>query len=452
MRDNNLTKKGWPVRKLVIIADDLTGANATGVLLARQGYRTTTFLRLEAYSEERFQDYSVIAINTDSRAIASDEAYRRVAMTARAFAQSDVALFSKRIDSTMRGNVGAEIDAVLDSLGPDQIAIVVAAFPKSGRVTVGGYLMVNSIPLERTDVARDPKTPVRQSVVPDLIAAQSKYPVAQVGLQVVLQGVGAIANAVLKLQQQGRRVIVIDATTNNDLDAIAEAVQQSGIKAVAVDPGPFTEALAKRLLPRPNLQHGQKVLMVVGSVTPLTRQQVRDAEHHYRPCLVSVDAEVLIDEATLATESKRVADELLAQIEKNEVLGIRTVKDDNDILDLKVMARKHDLDEDEAAERIAAGLALVAKQVIERSAGAIGALYTSGGDVTVAVCRELGAEAIEVKDEVLPLAAYGRLVGGPWGNMPIITKGGLVGGPDAATQSIGYLLTKVSTELVPVGK
>ncbi|MGE5653813.1 MAG: four-carbon acid sugar kinase family protein, partial [Bacillota bacterium] len=97
------------MRKLVIIADDLTGANATGVLLARQGYRTTTFLRLEAYSEARHHQYSVIAINTDSRAIPSEEAYRRVANTTKAFIGSDVALFSKRIDSTMRGNIGAEI-------------------------------------------------------------------------------------------------------------------------------------------------------------------------------------------------------------------------------------------------------------------------------------------------------------------------------------------------------
>ncbi len=440
------------MRKLIIIADDLTGANATGVLLARQGYRTTTFLHLAAFSEERHQAYSVVAINTDSRAIAPDEAYRRVATTTQAFANSDVALFSKRIDSTMRGNVGAEIDAVLDTLGPDYLAIVVAAFPNSGRVTVGGYLMVNSIPLERTDVARDPKTPVEQSVVPELIAGQSKYPVGQIGLRVVLKGASAIAAAILELRTQGKRVMVVDATTNDDLGRIAVAVKQAGVKAVAVDPGPFTEALTKLVLPSPNLQHGQKVLMVVGSVTPLTRQQLRDADHHYHPWFVTVDAEVLIDETTLNSEAQRVADEILTKIDEYEVLCIRTVRDDSDIIDLKAMARKHNLDEDGAAERIAAGLARVAKQVIVRSAGAIGALYTSGGDVTVAVCRELGAEAIEVKDEVLPLAAYGRILGGKWANTPIITKGGLVGGPDAATQSIKYLLTKVSTELVPVEK
>lgn len=438
------------MNKVVIIADDLTGANATGVLLARKGYRTGTFLRLEALTREQYEDYEVISINTDSRAIPAAEAYQRVFNTAQTMAALGVSLFSKRIDSTLRGNLGAEIDAVLDVLEADTMAVVVAAFPNSGRVTIGDYLMVNSVPLEKTDAARDPKTPVNMSVVSRLVAQQSKHQVGHLGLGTVLQGAEAIQADLLQHYQAGNRIVVVDAATQDDLDAIARGVYQAGIKVVAVDPGPFTEALAQYFLPEPKRYPSQKVLMVVGSVTPLTRQQLKEVELHFDTFFAYADARALIDPQTVETEINRVTGALVEKINQHHVLGIRTIKEEGDILDLSGIASQQGITEDEVAQRIAAGLARIAGKVLEQSSGALGALYTSGGDVTVAVCKELDALGVQVKDEVLPLAAYGRLIGGAYHNTPIVTKGGLVGDQTAIGQCIEYLLTKVSTNVVEI--
>ena len=102
--------------KVVIIADDLTGANATSVLLVRQGFNAVTFLNLEKYNGEEHKDLNIVSISTDSR-----------------------------------GNIGVEISAILENLPDDTLAIVVPSFPTSGRVCIGGYLMVNQVPLEKTD-------------------------------------------------------------------------------------------------------------------------------------------------------------------------------------------------------------------------------------------------------------------------------------------------------------
>ena len=83
---------------------------------------------------------------------------------------------------------------------------------------------------------------------------------------------------------------------------------------------------------------------------------------------------------------------------------------------------------------------------MERRESFIGGLYTSGGDVTVAVCKAFKSSGIAVKDEVLPLAAYGRIINGEYNNIPIITKGGLVGDSTALVKSVEYLLTKISNE------
>ena len=429
----------------MIIADDLTGANATGVLLARNGYRTGTFLSLDQITKELFDSYEVISLTTDSRALAMQDARSRVQVSAKAMAQFGVDLFSKRIDSTLRGNLGAEIDAILDVLGPETIAVVVAAFPSSGRITVGGYLMVNSVPLEKTFAAKDPKTPVDKSIVSEIIAQQSKYQIGLIRLETVLQGADRIGHELTDLVKEGKRIIVVDAATQEDLNNIALGVRQTGINAVAVDPGPFTEAMARHLLPEPCRHPGKKVLMVVGSVTPLVREQLKDVELNFDSHFIYADAKTLIGD-NADSEIDRVCTEVLSKVNDFQILGVRTIKSEGDILNIEDIAEAIQMDVDQVSEKISSGLAKIARKVLDRSSSIFGALYTSGGDTTVAVCHEVGAAGIEVKDEVIPLAAYGRIIGGPYDNTPIITKGGLVGENNAVSTCIDYLLTKISNE------
>lgn len=47
-------------------------------------------------------------------------------------------VYIKKIDSTLRGNLGAEIKAVDDVFNPD-IVIIAPAYPANQRVTIGGY-------------------------------------------------------------------------------------------------------------------------------------------------------------------------------------------------------------------------------------------------------------------------------------------------------------------------
>jgi uncharacterized protein YgbK (DUF1537 family) len=69
----------------------------------------------------------------------------------------------------------------------------------------------------------------------------------------------------------------------------------------------------------------------------------------------------------------------------------------------------------------------------------LSALFVSGGDVAVSVCREFLSRGIRLVDEVMPLAAFGFLDGGAADGLPIVTKGGLVGGEDAMLLCLEYL-------------
>jgi len=434
---------------VVIIADDLTGANATAVLLARRGFRAATFLGVEGYDPAAVPDLDVVAISTDSRAIAPDEAYRAVRHVAEALAIIDVTLCCKRIDSTLRGNLGPEIRAVLDVLPPGAVAVVVPVFPSSGRVCIGDYLMVNQVPLERTDVAKDPKAPVTTSRVTDLIAKQFGETVGHIDLGAVLKGSDEVARYLSEHAASGTRVVVVDATTDEDIRVIAEGVAQTGLRVVSVDPGPFTAALAERLLGESRVAVGGKVMLTIGSVSNLTRQQVGEARVRYDPYIVEVDASLLVEKDKADAEIERAVSLLLSRMQDFRVIGVVTTSSESSVLNLSDVAAHCGVAEEDISKRICDGLAEITRAVLKRSEGAIGGVYTSGGDITVAVCRALGSSGIQVADEVLPLAVYGHLIGGPFPRTVIITKGGLVGDERALVKCIDYLLTKVSTEARP---
>jgi uncharacterized protein YgbK (DUF1537 family) len=66
-------------------------------------------------------------------------------------------------------------------------------------------------------------------------------------------------------------------------------------------------------------------------------------------------------------------------------------------------------------------------------------LFCSGGDTARLVCASLGVEAIQLGSEILPGLPWGRLVGGPADRLPICTKAGGFGNPEAICQAVNFL-------------
>ena len=99
------------------VADDLTGATTTGVLLARSKARTAVFFNEEAAQKAReTASLDAILISSNSRPLPKEEAYEKVKSATNALKAMGVKYFSKRIDTTLRGGVGVEVDAMLDQL------------------------------------------------------------------------------------------------------------------------------------------------------------------------------------------------------------------------------------------------------------------------------------------------------------------------------------------------
>src|SRR5699024_4782106 len=151
---------------------DLTGANDTGVQFANQGLRTTVLFSDTTLKQTHVKD-DVVVLNSDSRALEPKEAYQIVYQQASRLQEFGIKNIFKKIDSTMRGNIGYEADAVMDVFNYTT-AFVVPAFPSSKRVTVNGRHYVDQVPLAETEFAHDPATPVKESYIPDLLRKQTE--------------------------------------------------------------------------------------------------------------------------------------------------------------------------------------------------------------------------------------------------------------------------------------
>lgn len=440
--------------KIIIIADDLTGANANGSLLAAKGFTAATCLDEEQWNPEYFADYDAVSFNTDSRLVPSEVAWKRVYDGMRLLVgDTSPTVVAKRIDSTMRGNVGTEIEAAMKALDDCQpsacasVAVVVPAFPASSRLAVGGYLIVNGVPLEKSPIAKDPVRPVTTSQFLSIISEQTALPTGYVSLNTIMQGEEATTKALLRLQESGARIIACDAVTDDDIATVARALKTAPFPVLAVDPGPFTAAMADARVPRKErYELEDNVLVVVGSTTELVRRQMEELRLARKCAITRIDCRQLVN---LSARQKAIADvvrDVEAKAEKAEVYGVCTVERVEDVQSLESMASENGISMQDASERINTGLAEVAEILLQKKELRLGGLYTSGGEVTVAVARRLQASGFSVRGEVLPLAVYGRLIGGEYPDFPMVTKGGFVGDSESIVQCVNYLFTKISTQ------
>lgn len=428
----------------VIIADDLTGANATGALLQKINYAAYTVMNAERLELNNQEDCDCILYPTDSRGVSPEIAYNRVYNVSKLLQQKEIKIYAKRIDSTLRGNLGSETDAFLDSFEEERIAIVAPCFPDSGRVVCGGYMLVNGVPLHKTSAAIDPKTPVTTSCVEDIYRAQSKYPVASLDLEDLRKGKEHIVRAILRLKKEGIRTIIFDCIAQEDLDLIADAVIESQVSCIVVDPGPFTMTIVRKsIVPRSHVS-SSKILAVVGSVNPVTTGQVEEFLLSQSVYNVFAQTEQFLQgEKIRQQEIERIVKEVLEHCADYEVCSVigDGIYPENRI-DFEKYIKQTGKNSDELCKMINQSFAEITRNLIDAGKGFQG-IYSSGGDVTVAICQNFQASGIRLLGEVLPLAAYGEILGGDYSGIHVVTKGGMVGQKSAMRECIGYLKEKL---------
>jgi uncharacterized protein YgbK (DUF1537 family) len=222
-----------------ILADDLTSAADGAAPFVARGQRATIGRRRMPPLETM-----VVAVDSGSRSLSAQQAATRVASLAARLATRDI--FYKTVDSTLRGNVTAELEAAFHASGRKTL-VFAPAFPAAGRTTVGGVQHVHGVAVSETLYGRDPVHPARHSRLIDLVPTSIKS------------------------------VAILDAVTQEQLDAqILDLPEPESILWVG-SPG-MAAALASRLAPAgrprgPIGGGGGEVLVAIGSANPRSHRQ-----------------------------------------------------------------------------------------------------------------------------------------------------------------------------------
>lgn len=421
--------------RLGVIADDLTGANDTGVQFARHGARTLVPLDWHDLAAlGRAAD--VLVLNTNSRGLPPDVAARRARVAAEALRKARVEAIYKKIDSTCRGNVGAELEAILDVYAVP-MTVLAPSFPPAYRAVRDGVLTVKGTPVHRTAIGRDPVTPVRESHLPTLLGSQLCRPIYPLCLS-ILRGPVTQAAKTLKTYREGPPgVILADAVTVRDLDRLASLLVREGLTQVVAGSAGLAMALSA-VLSWPHRKrdsypaaHGP-TLLVLGSPNPVSLEQVAWVERRGHATAVRASIrEVVAGGDRFRRELDRVVGKAQA-----EILAGRDA-----VLTLKQRpvssARTRRPLRPSASGALSEFLGR-ATRLVARGSG-LGSLVLCGGDIAIAACRALRAGGIELLGEVEAGVPWGRLVGGELPGLPTVTKAGGFGEPATFHRAIRFL-------------
>ncbi|TQI67770.1 four-carbon acid sugar kinase family protein [Clostridium sp. KNHs216] len=442
------------MERIGIITDDMTGTMTCGVLLAKKGISACSYFSGDDLRGAEEQEALILSAN--SRNLSKEDAQAHVRSAYHALAQRGAKYFTKRIDTTFRGGMGYEVDALLDELPDDAIAVMAATMPDTRRIVVGGYSVIDNVVLTETGAGRDVLSPVKEAHIPTLMQSQSRRKVGAIYLQTVLSGEEALRTALEQQKADGNKIIVIDAVSTEHLHRIAQTVHNLGWNTVCVDPGAFTQQMALcRGFGHPDrVPEGQKeqvdipscsekVLVVAGSATEVTRRQIEKLAQSGYAADVSIHAGELIDRSKEDNpEIRRSIEEANRYLhdETSRVVVLETASTGERLV-LQDWEKKLGLPSRQASANINLGLGAIVRGIAFDPANKdkISGIYMTGGDTLVTVLKALGAAGIRLVDTVQPQTNLGRIIGGDFDGVRIVGKGGLIGDDETAVRVVSRL-------------
>lgn len=421
-----------------IIADDLTGADDTGLQFHIHGANTQILLNYdsEPYNMKGTQTW---ALSTETRNADPETAYHSVKEAAKFLIDKiKPDYFFKKIDSTVRGNIAIEVLAMLEVLEWDA-AVIIPAFPSEGRVTIGGYHLLKGIPIERTEMARDPHSPIRESHLPSLLKSQLdesyEHLVGSIELKTVMKGAGPILKALNELIKAGKKLIVVDAVSTTDIEQIVLAMNKSeynilptGTAAMAqvlsgiwysdIEPVQINKTIPE--LPK---------LIVSGSATEITAKQIKrleESDEFDNTLFIEVDLKSII-----GWNFEEIEERIVNNLVQNNIVVVHT---SNLIMDFDGFSEElldADLTKQSLACLITDYLAELTKRVTERKDFI---LITLGGETSYKCCEAIGATQLQIIDEIAPAIALTLDHNAQW----VITKSGNLGGINTLIDILKY--------------
>ncbi len=426
-----------------VIADDLTGALDGGLQIFRKGIGVTV-----SFSQEKLVlpagSTGYLVIDTESRNLPAGEAVKRTVRAVSELRTLRLPLKYKKVDSTLRGNPGVEIAAILDSSSFDA-ALVTPALPKLGRTVKDGVLLVNGIALADTEFSLDPLAPVRNSRVSEIISKGVSLECRLISRPMLIEAADnptRFLESHLSGRKQSTRkalVFIADCESEEDLQMASRFAAGCGGRLLPCGSAGLLECLAGELVSALPANTGTAatgnpgaapVLIVSTSMSEVARGQIEHMVLHGGAVRVKPDSPASLTSGETAEGCGR---QILSVLRK----GRHVILDAGGRREELPGNRKETLD---MSSRLQAFVSAVISKVFrESSTMDIGGLVLIGGETAISVCNALGAGGIRITGESEPFVPGGIMIGGAADGLPVVTKAGGFGSITVLADACSYL-------------
>jgi D-threonate/D-erythronate kinase len=252
--------------KVLIMADDFTGALDTGVQFSNYGVNTVVTSDLEFEFSETTDQIEVLVFNTETRYLNKCEAYEVIKKIALKAKEENIQYIFKKVDSALRGNVAYELRALSDVFEDVSIPFI-PAYPEQNRYSCEGILLIDSLPVSESVFGQDPYEPVTESHIPSLLLKEADLK--------------TFITKKYKVPPKEERILLIESHSDEEMLSQGNELLMSGALNITVGCAGFAKALAniiykKRDAAQKDIQ--LPLLIVCGSVNPVTKKQIAFAE------------------------------------------------------------------------------------------------------------------------------------------------------------------------------
>lgn len=382
-----------------LLADDLTGAMDAGV-------QWTQFAKAAVFWDTPLPRLDEnLVLSTQSRNLSWKEAQICVKNAYATLTECGYHLLYKKVDSTMRGEIGAELAALLE-VGKYRFALLCPALPDAKRTVKDGILYVNGLPLMQSDIALDPYARITSS---DLTLLLTRNLPLQIGRFAPSEHLKE------ELCAFSGDIALVDAQTQEDLDLIASCLTKDILPCGSAGLfGAICRQKGKILLadaaPAQTKASPRSLLTLCGSPALQSRLQLKKAQDAGQAvyALTENDRFSILNKARSALKKKESVVLDAAQSTKEALL--QTYKDD------PVSLQK-------AGDKVQSLLKQAALALMDVADG----LCVFGGDSALSVLQALSARGLQLKGEAENLVPYGLILGGPCEGRFFSTKAGGLG-------------------------
>lgn len=419
--------------KLVIIADDLTGALDTGVQFSKKNMSTIVTTDLNFNFEDICKEADVVVVDTESRHIPAAEAKERIKSVLSKFNKKEIRFFYKKTDSTLRGNLGSEVEGFMEGLNINEVSFI-PAFPSGKRTVKDGVLYVNNVKLAETQFAMDILNPVTDSFIPDIIKKQSD-------INVKLKDINEEFSP---LDDKEKHIYIFDSENMEDMENIGKILYNKNKLNYTIGNAGFAEILTHYIKSDTKKEkiilEDDRILFVCGSVNITSLKQCKYAEK-IGYCSDSLKFGNIISEDYKNSDNYITDKEYFKEkINNNKKFLLRT-SDSEDVIKKAIeYTEKNSISMEDLTSNIANSTGQLVSDLIREHE--IRNLIIFGGDTLMGILKNIGCQYIIPVSEIFPGVVFTRAVGKDTA-INVITKAGGFG-EESIIERINEFLEKHS--------